>query len=48
MHIPIDVSAARSLRWLDFIRSEMILYWRFTRYDISATVIPGLLFLLAA
>jgi len=48
MHTSVSFPAIKSFRWLSIIRSEIILHWRFNRYDISATVIPGLLFLLAA
>lgn len=48
MHIPTSFPAVRLPHWLSAILSEARLYWRFTRYDISATVIPGLLFTLAA
>lgn len=30
------------------IRTEVAIHWKFTRYDISATLIPGVLFVLAA
>lgn len=48
MHIPARFPAVRLPLWLSAILSELHLYWRFTRYDISATVMPGLLFALAA
>ncbi|NWF80201.1 MAG: UbiA family prenyltransferase [Chloroflexi bacterium] len=34
--------------WLEAIRAEVVLNWKFNRYDISATLIPGVLFVLAA
>ncbi len=34
--------------WFRTVMHEIHLYWRFTRYDISATVMPGLAFALAA
>lgn len=30
------------------IRNELVLLWRFNRYDISSTLIPGLMFMIAA
>ncbi len=48
MYTPMRIPAARLPHWLKTIASEVYLYWRFTRYDISATVIPGMLFMLAA
>lgn len=35
-------------RWFHAIQSEIILLWRFNRYDLSSTLIPAILFLLAA
>ncbi|MCX7860853.1 MAG: UbiA family prenyltransferase [Chloroflexus sp.] len=48
MHIPTSIPAVHPPRWLTALLSEIHLYWRFTRYDISATIIPGMLFVLAA
>ncbi len=48
MHILTGIPAATPSRWLDVLRSEITLYWKFNRYDISATVMPGMLFVLAA
>ncbi len=48
MHALDNVPAPRSLPWINTIISEILLYWKFNRYDISATLIPGVLFTLAA
>lgn len=48
MHIPTSLLTVPQPHWLKAVASEVYLYWRFTRYDISATVIPGILFMLAA
>jgi 4-hydroxybenzoate polyprenyltransferase len=48
MHAPALFNAFVRLRWLEAVRSEVILHWKFNRYDIAATFIPGLLFVLAA
>lgn len=34
--------------WLTIVRDEAILHWKFNRYDLSSTLIPGVLFTLAA
>ncbi len=34
--------------WFNAIQFEIILLWRFNRYDLSSTLIPAILFLLAA
>lgn len=36
------------LRLPALIRNELVLFWRFNRYDISSTLIPGLMFMIAA
>ncbi len=48
MHTPASLHNNLSPRWLEAIRAEIILQWKFNRYDISATLIPGVLFVLAA
>lgn len=48
MHVLTGIPAATPSRWLNALRSEITLYWKFNRYDISATVMPGMLFVLAA
>lgn len=48
MHATALLHAFVRRRWLEAIRSEVILHWKFNRYDIAATFIPGLLFVLAA
>ncbi|MGQ9927488.1 MAG: UbiA family prenyltransferase [Chloroflexaceae bacterium] len=48
MHASALFNAFVRLRWLEAVRSEVILHWKFNRYDIAATFIPGLVFVLAA
>ncbi|MCS6881395.1 MAG: UbiA family prenyltransferase [Oscillochloridaceae bacterium] len=48
MHAPASFHTAFRLRWLEAARSEAVLHWKFNRYDVAATFIPGLLFVLAA
>ena len=37
-----------SQAWLALLRRELYLLWRFIRYDVPSTIIPGLLFMLAS
>lgn len=48
MHSPASLHNVYLPRWLEAIRTEVALNWKFNRYDISATLIPGVLFVLAA
>ena len=42
------VSHQRFPSWLTVIFKEAVLHWKFNRYDLSSTLIPGVLFTLAA
>lgn len=48
MHSPASLHNVYVPRWFAAIRTEIALHWKFNRYDISATLIPGVLFVLAA